>query len=128
MCGGVRFELDEPLVSASWCHCTRCRRRTGGPASVQGRIAPGSLRMVRGEELLRAYRPDDGWRKVFCGACGSSLWSENPNDPEVKAVRLGAFDGDPGIRPSYHQFAAYAPVWAPVPDDGLPRFPERRPG
>jgi hypothetical protein len=127
VCGAVRFEVDAPLVSASWCHCTRCQRRTGTPASAQARVAPGSFRVVSGEEHVRAYRPEGGFAKVFCGLCGSALWSENPEDPEVKAVRLGAFDGDPGIRPSYRQFTAYAASWEPIPDDGLPRFPERRP-
>ena len=42
-------------------------------------------------------------------------------------MRMGTFDGDPGVRPSYHQFTAYAAVWEPIPDDGLPRYPERRP-
>ena len=41
-------------------------------------------------------------------------------------VRLGAFDEDPGIRPAVHQFVAYAAPWEPIPDDGLPRYPERR--
>ena len=129
MCGAVRFEIDEPLVSASWCHCTRCRRRTGTPASPQARIVPGSLRLVSGEESLREYAPGDGgWPKVFCGECGSALWSRSPDYPGLLSVRLGAFDGDPGIRPSFRQFTAYAATWEPIPDDGLPRFPERRPG
>ena len=38
---------------------------------------------------------------------------------------MGGFDDDPGVRPAFHQFTAYAPAWAPVPDDGLPRFEER---
>ena len=126
-CGAVRFEIDAPLVSASWCHCTRCQRRTGGPASAQARVAPGSFRLVRGEEALRAWKPGDGFAKVFCGECGSSLWSESPDDPDVKAVRLGVFDGDPGIRPELRQFVAYAAPWDPIPDDGLPRYPERKP-
>ena len=50
-----------------------------------------------------------------------------PEDPEIIGVRLGAFDGDPGIRPSAHTFVAYAAVWEPLPDDGLPRYPEGRP-
>jgi hypothetical protein len=37
------------------------------------------------------------------------------------------FDADPGIRPSCHQFVAYAAPWAVIPDDGLQRFDERRP-
>ena len=47
--------------------------------------------------------------------------------PGLYAVRMGTFDGDPAIRPSYRQFTAYAAVWEPIPDDGLPRYPERRP-
>src|SRR5262245_39038385 len=128
MCGRVRFEVTEPLVSAGYCHCTRCQRRTGGGASISGRVVPGSLRIVAGEELIRAYVPPDrGFAKEFCSACGSALWSRSQDDPEIVSVRLGTFDHDPGIRPRYHQFAAYAAVWEPLPDDGLPVFAEARP-
>ena len=126
LCGVVRFEVTEPLVSASYCHCTRCQRRTGTAAAVSGRIVPGSLRILSGEELLRSFDPPDGFSKVFCSGCGSALWSRNPQDPDVISVRLGAFDGDPGIRPSYRQYVAYAAAWEPIPDDGLPRFEEGR--
>src|SRR5579859_333971 len=127
LCGGVRFEVTAEPASASYCHCTRCQRRTGTAASAQGRIAPGSLRITRGEELVRAFRPADGFAKMFCGECGSALWSQSP-DGGVMSVRLGAFDTDPGIRPSLHQFVAYAAPWEPIPDDGLPRYDERPPG
>ena len=126
LCGSVRYEITEPLVSASYCHCKRCQRRTGTAASASARIVPGSLRIVSGEELIRSFEPPDGFAKLFCSACGSALWSRNPLDPEVISVRLGTFDEDPGIRPSYRQFVAYAAPWEPIPDDGLPRFPERR--
>jgi hypothetical protein len=42
-------------------------------------------------------------------------------------VRLGTFDGDPGIKPQWRQFVAYASPWEPIPDDGLPRYPEGKP-
>ena len=127
MCGGVRFEVTAPPVSAGYCHCTRCQRRTGTAAAFSARIAPGSLRITAGEDLIRAYEPAGGFAKVFCSACGSALWARHPEDRDVIGVRMGAFDGDPGIRPSYRQFVAYAAAWEPIPDDGLPRFPEGRP-
>ncbi len=126
LCGGVRFELTEPPAAASYCHCTRCQRRTGTAASAQVRIVPGSLRVLEGEALVRSYQPPDGFAKSFCSVCGSALWSVDP-EGNVSGVRLGAFDGDPGIRPSYRQYVTYAAVWEPLPDDGLERFPERRP-
>ena len=127
LCGSVRYEVGEPLVSASYCHCTRCQRRTGTAASAQARVAPGSLRIVQGEELLRSWQPEDGSAKVFCSQCGSHMWSQSPDDPDIRAVRLGTFDGDPGIRPSVRQYTAYAAVWEQIPDGGLPRHPEQRP-
>ena len=125
LCGGVRFRVDAPLVVATYCHCTRCQRRTGTAASAQARIQPGSLTVTRGEELIRTYAPPDGFPKLFCGTCGSALWSRSPDDPDIISVRLGAFDGDPGIRPSLRQFCAYAAAWEDIPDDGLPRHAER---
>ena len=127
LCGAVRFEVTEPPVSASYCHCTRCQRRTGTAASAQARVAPGSFRITQGEELVRGWVPPAGFAKEFCSACGSALWSRSPDDPEIVSVRLGAFDSDPGIRPQWRQVVAYAAPWEPVPDDGLPHHPESRP-
>jgi hypothetical protein len=124
LCGGVRYEIDEPLVSAGYCHCTRCQRRTGTAAAPSARIVPGSLRVVQGEQLIRCWEPGDGWAKCFCSECGGALWSRSPDDPELLSVRMGTFDGDPGIRPSRRTYVAYAAVWEPIPDDGLERYPE----
>jgi hypothetical protein len=40
---------------------------------------------------------------------------------------MSLFDDDPGVRPSYRQFTAYAAEWESIPDDRLPRYPERPP-
>ena len=124
-CGAVRFELTAPLVSSLYCHCTRCQRRTGTGASANGRAAPDSFQIVEGEDRLRAWKPEGGAEKWFCGDCGSALFSRVPGQAHAIGVRLGAIDGDPGIRPSVRQFVAYAAPWEEIPDDGLPRFPER---
>jgi hypothetical protein len=124
-CGGVRFEVSEAPVGATYCHCRRCQKRTGTAASIQARIAPGSLHVTSGEELIREWRPEGGFPKAFCSECGSALWTVNPANGMPVAVRFGAFDSDPGVRPGFRQFTAYAAEWEPIPDDGLPRHPER---
>jgi hypothetical protein len=125
LCGGVRFEISEPLQSASYCHCTRCQRRTGCGASAQAHPVRGTTTVVSGRELLTEYAPPEGgFTKVFCSVCGGQLFSHNPEDPEELSVRLGAFDGDPGIRPQRRQWTDSAAVWEALPDDGLPRFPQ----
>lgn len=126
LCGGVRFEVTEAPLTASYCHCTRCQRRTGTAASAQARFAPGAVRIVEGEQLVKWFAPQAGFHKGFCSECGSALFSRPPGDGAPTGVRLGAFDGDPGIRPEYHQFVEYAAAWEPIPEDGLPRYPEGR--
>jgi len=126
-CGAIRFEVTAPFVSASYCHCTRCQRRSGTAASASARVEPGTVRVVAGEDELRVWAPEGGNEKLFCGRCGSALFTRLPGASEPIGVRLGALDGDPGIRPQWRQFVAYAAQWEPIPDDGLPRYDERPP-
>ena len=128
LCGGVRFELTEPPRAAGYCHCTRCQRRTGAAASANASVDGRTFRIVRGDELVKVWRhPDGGWEKAFCRECGGHLFSRDPGDPSRMGVRLGAFDGDPGVRPTWRTYVAYAASWEPIPDDGLERFPEAKP-
>jgi hypothetical protein len=126
LCGAVRFEVTEAPLSAGYCHCTRCQRRTGAAASAQARLPPGALRIVAGGGEISSWQPEQGFAKLFCGNCGSALFS---HDPERRhwAVRLGALDPGHGIRPTYRQRLESACEWEPVPDDGLERFPGRAP-
>jgi hypothetical protein len=125
-CGTVRFEVTKPLVSAAYCHCRRCQRRSGTAASANAQAVPGSVRITAGEAEVRGWAPEGGREKLFCGLCGSALFTRVPGR-EISGVRLGAIDGDPGVRPQSHQYVAYAAAWEELPDDGLPRYPEARP-
>jgi hypothetical protein len=126
MCGAVRFAVSRPLLGALYCHCKRCQRRTGTAFSVTALCEPGSFSITAGRDSASEWDPGDGgWIKAFCSTCGSQVYTSSPENRELVAIRVGALDDDPGIRPSAHQFTAYAAPWEPIPDDGLPRFPER---
>ncbi len=128
LCGGVRFELTGPPREAGYCHCTRCQRRTGTGSSAQARIDGDTFRLLAGDELIGSWRhPEGGFEKCFCRECGAHLFSRNPENPRQMSVRMGAFDGDPGVRPSFRTYVAYAAAWEPIPDDGLERISEGRP-
>ena len=128
LCGGVRFELTEPARIGGYCHCTRCQRRTGTASSAQVRIDGRTLRMLQGEDLVKAWRhPEGGFEKCFCRDCGAHLFSRNPADHSQMGIRMGAFDGDPGVQLTWRTFVAYAAPWEAIPEDGLERFAEGMP-
>jgi hypothetical protein len=92
---------------------------------VQGRVPREGFRLLTGDDLVEVYRPDDGMVKAFCRVCGSSLFGGAwPDGPEV-SIRFGSLDDHPGIAPQYHAFVNSGATWESIPDDGLPRFPDR---
>jgi hypothetical protein len=122
LCGEVRFEVTRPFRRASHCHCSRCRRHSGTFGLTQGRVPRDGFRLLRGEELIRVYRPSGRMVMAFCSACGSSLFGGMwPDGPEV-SIRLGALDADPGVCPQCHSYTASAAPWDTIPDDGLLRY------
>ncbi len=127
LCGAVRFALDGPPTEAGYCHCSRCQRRTGTAASAQARVDGDTFGLTQGAEVLGAWRhPEGGFEKCFCARCGSQLFSRNPDDPSQMSIRMSAFDEDPGVRPGWRAYVAYAAPWEPIPDDGLERHLEGR--
>lgn len=123
LCGAVRFEVTEPFGSAGYCHCTHCQHRTGTAVSASARVPLSGFDLLAGADLLETFQPNPQSNpKVFCRRCGGHLFSGDPFAGPQVAIRLGALDGDPGIRPEYRQYVDSAPPWEPIPDDGLPRY------
>ena len=125
-CGAVRFEVTAPFETAGYCHCKRCQRRSGALWALNGAVAADAFAIVEGADAIRTWAPPDGLPKAFCAHCGGHVYAGAPGAGPIVGVRLGAVDGDPGIRPQWHQWVESAPAWEPLPDDGLPRFEQRR--
>ena len=122
-CGAVAFEVTAPFVTAGYCHCKRCQRRSGALWSFNAQVPADGFEIVRGQEAVRVWAPPDGLPKAFCGECGGHLYSDGG---ERIGVRLGAVDGDPEVKPEWRQWLESAPDWEPIPEDGLPRFARAR--
>jgi hypothetical protein len=125
LCGGVRFELTEPFAGVAHCHCTSCKRLSGGGGTTSGRVATSAIRILEGEGLLRTFQPEDGKSKTFCSACGSNLFGAGWPESEVSVVRLPALDSGLDRMPEAHIFVRSVAPWETLPEDGLPRFDTR---
>src|SRR5436190_1936130 len=122
LCGGVQFEITEPLETARYCHCTSCKKLSGSIGTANARASSDGARIVAGRELLRTYQPPEGSAKTFCSTCGSNLFGGGWPESEQCSVRLSAIDDPFEVRPSAHLFVRSVAPWETLPDDGLERF------
>ena len=120
-CGRVRFELVAEFENMTFCHCTTCKKLSGGVGTANGRMRTDAIRVVDGEELLRRYQPEEGSAKTFCSACGSNLFGGGWPEHEYSSVRLSAIDTSFEGRPRRHIFVRSVAPWETLPDDGLER-------
>jgi hypothetical protein len=121
-CGGVQFELPETFEARAFCHCTTCKKLSGGVGTANGRIRSDEVRITQGEELLRIYQPEEGTAKTFCSACGSNLFCGGWPESDAASVRLSAIDAPLDSSPSKHIYVRSVATWETLPDDGLERF------
>jgi len=90
---------------------------------AQARLAAGSLGSWTEGKLVRHVAPRT-FREVLLLEVRAALSGASTAAAKIWSVRLEPFDSDPGVRPSHRQYVAYAAAWEPIPDDGLPRYPE----
>jgi hypothetical protein len=124
-CGGVRFEVAGPFATLSFCHCTTCKKISGGVGTANGRARTADITVLAGRELIETYQPDEGSAKSFCGRCGSNLFGGGWPESEEASVRLSAIDSGLDQRPDRHLFVRSVAPWETLPDDGLPRYEVR---
>ena len=125
LCGSVRFEVTEPFERLTACHCTSCKKISGGAGTVSGRAPTGAIRILAGQEVLRTYQPDEGSGKTFCSECGSNLFGGGWPDAPHASVRLSALDGPFDLPPARHIYVRSVAPWETLPDDGAERFDVR---
>ena len=122
LCGGVTFEVKEPFSRVSQCHCTTCKRISGGVGTVTGRVPTSAIRILTGRDLIRTYQPAEGTAKSFCGVCGSNLFGTGWPHSQVTGIRLPTIDTPIDRHPELHIYVRSAAPWETLPDDGLPRY------
>jgi hypothetical protein len=127
LCGGVRYEVAGPLAPVQLCHCGQCRKAQGAAFGANIPVATADLRWLQGQALMHEFRASPDKRRVFCGTCGSPLFSQRDTAPEAVRLRAGTLDRDgDGVRVGCHIQTASKAAWWPI-DDDRPQYPAAGP-
>jgi hypothetical protein len=125
LCGGVTFEIDRARGPAEFCHCNRCRKRSGSASLLTIRVNTKDYRLLTGRDFVKAYtapilRSLPPYQSFFCSNCGSPVPELDPEGDSFE-IPAGLFDDDFGIRPDKHIFVEFMPPWDDIKGD-LPAY------
>lgn len=110
LCEGVQFELDicEECSDLYMCHCSRCRKRSGGAGTTNMLVPNDALRWVVGENLIE-FCTING-QHAFCSQCGSLLPMEVSSLGKYW-IPVGLLEQDPSRPLSTHLYVDSKADW-----------------
>lgn len=126
-CGNVRYELHGTPMFTHACHCTECRRLSGGPYVINAWTEADNVVLTQGEletamlEGGESGKPCETW---FCPSCGTTVWCRYHVSPgDCRFVKVGTLDDPAAIRPDVHIWTRSKLPTTVVPAD-VPSFDE----
>ena len=126
LCGAVKFHIHGKLAPIQICHCSQCRKAQGGAFASNIPVQQSAFELLGGNDQLRAFESSPGKQRVFCGNCGSPIYSQTEKLPGVLRIRAGTLEGELPSHPEAHYYVASKANWWDI-DDGLPCFPGGKP-
>lgn len=125
LCGAVALTLPDQFDYMGNCHCSECRKFSGGDYSSVGGLDGNKVTIVKGIDAISRYQKSAETTLAFCRHCGSSLFSQKSSSGKIN-LRLGVLDDVPSQRPAFHIFVGSKAPWHQIGDD-CPQFDPRPP-
>ncbi|MGE6181937.1 GFA family protein [Aeromonas media] len=125
LCGAVALTLPDQFDYMGNCHCSECRKFSGGDYASVGGLDGNKVTIVKGIDAISRYRKSAETTLAFCRHCGSSLFSQKSSSGKIN-LRLGVLDDVPSQRPAFHIFVGSKAPWHQIGDD-CPQFDARPP-
>lgn len=116
-CGEVRFRLASRPMFVNCCHCTDCRRQSGGACVVNAIIETDRIQILTGAPVpMRVPSPSGRPHDIYrCPACQTALWSDYGGRPSLRFVRVGTLDDPALLPPDAHIFTRSKLPWVELP-------------
>ena len=118
-CGRVCYEISGELIGPlTYCHCWRCRKHSGSSFGTTAGVRTDDFRITRGDSLLSSWQSSPGVFRYFASCCGSPIYKEEQERPDILGFRLGTLDSDPEQTVSQHYMVDSVAPWVAL-NDGL---------
>ena len=119
-CGAVAFECEPSadLPGVIICHCSICRRATGGNGIAVLVVDNADFRWLRGEDQVASWKKSDGdWEIWFCRTCGSPV--PGTNNAATMFVPAGLItEGGENLEVIHHVYVDSRAAWDRIGDAG----------
>ena len=117
-CGAVSFETSSSVEQVFICHCSICRRSTGGAGIAVTIVEKDSFNWLSGKALINTWhKPNHDWQTSFCTVCGSSL--PGKNDKERIYIPVSLLNcGTENLKVAHHLYVGSKAAWEVIGDEG----------
>jgi hypothetical protein len=121
-CGEVCLIVEDAFDYAFYCHCSRCRLRTGSAFAAIAGIGIDKVQVTAGSDhLLIEGECSDGYG-ARCSRCYTFLFTV-VRDRQYLHMSLGALVDAPGRAPDHHIYVGSKAPWFQI-TDSLPQYDE----
>ena len=113
-CGSVKFEVNTKLEDVYICHCSICRKSTGGGGIAVTVVPNEYFAWTLGQEFIKTWhKPNHDWETSFCLNCGSPL--PGKNDESSSYIPVSLLDcGTENLKIKKHLFLDSKASWEEV--------------
>ncbi len=120
LCGEVRFEITQPAIGTSLCHCKMCQRSTSSAFAQWTVFRAEAVRFAQSEPTY--YKSSLIGERGYCPGCGTRLTMRYyaPTPSEILAIMTASLDSPEDFAPTHHLGVESQLPWLDLHDD-LPR-------
>ena len=118
-CGAVSYHIGTEISDVYVCHCSICRKSTGGSGFSVVVIDKDAFSWISGRENVCYWKkPGHEWHTNFCRICGSQLPGEN--DARRIYVPVGTLTtGHEKLAVAHHIYVGSKACWEEIADVGV---------
>lgn len=110
LCGQIEFEVFGVLPNLYQCHCSLCKKATGTSSCSALVVDLDKLKWVAGEDKIKSFTKENGFRTDFCSDCGSPV-PNKMNVGDYMWIPAGVLEGKIGSRIGAHIFKGNMAEW-----------------